>query len=85
MTSVLLKFLLTVVLLYIFWVLFKPEKKRPGKKVARKKIVRKNKTADKKPAILLPNMQQIRRNTAEQMKKNPEIVSRVIRHWLREK
>jgi len=30
-------------------------------------------------------MDQVRRKTAELMKKNPEVVSRVIRQWLKEK
>ncbi|MBC8284464.1 MAG: hypothetical protein H8E32_11675 [Nitrospinae bacterium] len=91
MTSFLLTLFLVAVVIYILWVLLKPRKKHSQKKVVRKKIASKTKPAlkhnatEKKQETLPANTDSLRKRTAEQMKKDPEIVSRVIRHWLNQK
>ena len=86
MTIIFLIFLLTAAVVFIFWYLLKSKKKRLGKKVKRKKKpVLKNKTYSKKQESIDSISDQIRRKKADQMKKNPEIISQVVRIWLNEK
>lgn len=89
MTSFFLTILLAAVVLYTFWVLFKSRKKTPPKKVIRRKgktkPAIKNRTTEKSAKSLHPNSEQIRKEETEKMKKDPELVSRVLRYWLSQK
>ncbi|MBT5471350.1 MAG: hypothetical protein HOK41_12165 [Nitrospina sp.] len=89
MTSVFLTLSLAAVVLYTFWVLFKSRKKPSQKKVIRRKgktkPVLKNKSTEKNIKSLPPNSEQIRKEETEKMKKDPELIGRVIRYWLNEK
>ncbi len=77
---------LAVVVIYILWVLFKPKKNQIKKKVAhKKKPALKNKTSAKKKEAQASLAGQIRRKREEQMKKDPEAISQVLRLWLNEK
>lgn len=83
MTFTFLVLLFAAVVLYILWVLFKPRK--PVKKKIRKKTTPALKRKDKKEQATLRSADQTRKKRTEQMKKDPEIVSRVVRYWLNEK
>ena len=74
---------LAAVVIYILWVLFKPKKKHIKKKVASRKkpALKKSATVKKQKAL----ESQIRKKREEQMKKDPEAISRVVRLWLNEK
>ncbi|MFT4579502.1 MAG: flagellar biosynthesis/type III secretory pathway M-ring protein FliF/YscJ [Nitrospinales bacterium] len=89
MTSTFLKLSLAATVIYIFWVLLKSFKKSPRKKPARKqiskKIHKKIKGKENKQQASLPSADQIRKEKTEKMKKDPELIGRVIRHWLRER
>ena len=77
------------IVIYIFWVLLNPRKKTSRKKPAKKQISKKNNPALKgkknKQQAALPSADQIRKEKTEQMKKDPELIGRVIRYWLRER
>lgn len=89
MASTFLLLALAATIIYIFWVLFKPRKKtsrkKPAKKQISKKINPKLKGKENKQRAALPSAEQIRKEKTEQMKKDPELIGRVVRHWLREK
>jgi flagellar biosynthesis/type III secretory pathway M-ring protein FliF/YscJ len=89
MASTFLILTLAATVIYIFWVLLKPRKKSSRKKPARKKISKKNhpklKGSENKQQASLPSADQIRKEKTEQMKKDPELIGRVVRHWLRER
>jgi hypothetical protein len=80
---------LAATVIYILWIVFKPRKNSSQKKPARKKISKKNnpklKRKENKQQATLPSADQIRKEKTEQMKKDPEIIGRVIRYWLRER
>jgi flagellar biosynthesis/type III secretory pathway M-ring protein FliF/YscJ len=77
------------IVIYIFWVLLNPRKKTSRKKPAKKQISKKNNPALKgkknKQQAALPSADQIRKEKTEQMKKDPELIGRVVRYWLRER
>ena len=91
MTLFLLVLLLVAVLIYIFRILLKPVGKHTPQKVIQKKIVHKNKpekthkTTEKKQEDQTSNIDPIRKKIAEQMKKDPEIISRALSYWLNQK
>ena len=91
MTFFFLVLLLVTVIIYIFWILLKPEEKHTPKQMAQKKIDPKNKpektykTTGKKQEDQISNIDPIRKKIAEQMKKDPEIISRALSYWLNQK
>ena len=89
MTSTFLVFSFAAIVIYIFWVLLNPRKKTSQKKQAKKKIIKKNRPAlkgeENKQQAILSSAYKIRKEKTNQMKKDPELIGRVIRHWLREK
>ncbi len=77
---------LSLVIIYILWVLFKPNKKQLKKKAAaKKKPALKSKASLNKKKVLSPTTDQIAKQKAEQMRKDPEVISQVVRYWLNEK
>ncbi len=80
---------LAAIVIYIFWVLINPRKKTSRKKTAKKQISKKNhpklKGKESKQQAALPSSDQIRKQKTEKMKKDPELIGRVIRYWLRER
>jgi len=91
MTFFFLVLLLTAVIIYIFWILLKPREEHAPKKELRKKIDQKNKPTKKNKAAEVKledqtsNIDPIRKKIAEQMKKDPEIISRALSYWLNQK
>ena len=89
MTSTFLVLSFAAIVIYIFWVLLNPRKKTSQKKPAKKKISKKNRPAlkgeENKQQAVLSSAYKIRKEKTNQMKKDPELIGRVIRHWLREK
>ena len=91
MTFFFLVLLLAAVIIYIFWILIKPGEEHAPKKELRKKIDQKNKptkkskTTELKPEDQTSNIDPIRKKIAEQMKKDPEIISRALSYWLNQK
>jgi len=91
MTFFFLMFLLTAVIIYIFWILIKPGEEHAPKKELRKEIDQKNKptkkykTTEVKPEDQTSNTNPFRKKIAEQMKKDPEIISRALSYWLNQK
>ena len=91
MTFFFLVLLLVTVIIYIFWILLKPEGKHTPKQVVQKKSDHKNKpektyeTTEKKQEGQISNIEPIRKKIAEQMKKDPEIISRALSYWLNQK
>ena len=84
MTSTFLILSLAATVIYIVWVLLKPRKK-PVQKQTRKKKYPKLKGKENKQQASLPSADQIRKEKTEKMKKDPELIGRVIRYWLKEK
>ena len=84
MTSTFLILSLAATVIYIVWVLLKPRKK-PVQKQTRKKNYPKLKGKENKQQASLPSADQIRKEKTEKMKKDPELIGRVIRYWLKEK
>ena len=77
---------LTAVVIFILWFLFKPKNYRRKKKVRlKKKSPLKNKVHSKKHKKIDLIYDQIGRKKMEQIKKNPEVISQVVRIWLNEK
>ena len=71
---------------FILWFLFKPKNYRTKKKVRlKKKSTLKNKAHSKKQKNIDLIYDQIGRKKVEEMKKNPEVISQVVRIWLNEK
>ena len=89
MASSLLILSLVAIVIYIFWVLLNPPKKISPKKTAKKKINKKSHQIHKgkanKQQASLPNAEKIHKEKIEQIKKDPELIGRVIRYWLRER
>jgi len=85
MTFFFLVLLLAAVIIYIFWILLKPGEEHTPKKELRKKIDQKNKATEVKPENQTSNIDPIRKKIAEQMKKDPEIISRALSYWLNQK
>lgn len=87
MASTFLILSLAATVLFIFWVLLKPRKKPSPKKTARKQIRKKShpKLKENKPQATLSSADQIRKEKTEQMKKDPELIGRVVKYWLRER
>ena len=89
MTSTFLILSLAATIIYIFWVLLKPRTKLYQKKTARKQISKKNhqkiKGKENKQQASLPSADQIRKAKTKQMRKDPELIGRILQHWLREK
>ncbi|MDC0946794.1 hypothetical protein OAS18_04685 [Nitrospinaceae bacterium] len=89
MTSTFLVLSFAAIVIYIFWVLLNPRKKTSQKKPAKKKISRKNRPAlkgkENEQQAALSRAYKIRKEKINQMKKDPELIGHVIRHWLREK
>jgi hypothetical protein len=84
MTSTFLIISLAATIIYIFWILLKPRKKTARKKIS-KKNHQKIKSTENKRQASLPSADQIRKAKIEQMKKDPELIGRVLQHWLRER
>ena len=84
MTSTFLIISLAATIIYIFWILLKPRKKITRKKIS-KKNHQKIKGKENKHQASLPSADQIRKAKIEQMKKDPELIGRVLQHWLRER
>ena len=77
---------LTAVVVFILWFLFKSKNYQPKKKVRlKKKPTPKNKVDSKKQEKIDLIYDQISRKKVEQIKKNPEVISQVVRIWLNEK
>lgn len=81
-------FLLTLIL----WVIFKPRKRQPAKKTKRqvKKIPAKKKPQPPindplNPKPVVPSQEFKRKVATELLKRNPDIVTQVVKQWLREK
>ena len=91
MTLFFLVILLVAVIIYIFWILAKPEGKRASKKVLPKKTdhinnpAQANKTTELKQKSETSSIDPARKKIFEQLKKNPEMISRVLRYWLDQK
>jgi hypothetical protein len=89
MASTFLILTLAATVIYILWIIFKPRKNSSKKKPVRKKINKKNhpdlKGKKSKQQTKLPSPDQIRKEKTEQMKKDPELIGRVVRYWLRER
>ena len=89
MTATFLGLSFAAIVIYIFWVLLNPRKKTSQKKQAKKKISKKNRPAlkgeENKQQAILSSAYKIRKEKTNQMKKDPELIGHVIRHWLREK
>jgi flagellar biosynthesis/type III secretory pathway M-ring protein FliF/YscJ len=89
MASTFLMLSLVAIVIYIFWILLNPQKRVPPKKTANKKISKKGhqklKGKSNKQQVSLSSAEKIRKEKTEQMKIDPELVGRVIRHWLRER
>jgi len=84
-TFFLLVLLLVGVIIYIFWILLKPVEKHPTKKGLRKEIDHKNKNTEVRQENQNSNIDPIRKKIAEQIKKDPEIISRALSYWLNQK
>jgi hypothetical protein len=89
MTSTFLILTLAATVIYICWIILKPRKNSSQKKSTRKNISKKKhpklKGKANKQQATLPSADQIRKKKTEQMKKDPELIGRVIRYWLRER
>ena len=85
MTFFFLVLLLVTVIIYIFWILLKPEGKHTPKQVVQKKSEKTYETTEKKQEGQISNIDPIRKKIAEQMKKDPEIISRALSYWLNQK
>jgi len=87
MTSTFLTLSLAAIVIYIFWVLLNPRKKASRKKPAKKQIRKKShpKLKQNKKQAALPSAELIRKEKIEQMKKDPELIGRVVRLWLKER
>ena len=86
MTFIFLILSLTAVVAYILWILFKPKKQRPQKITElKKKPALKKKVRAQKQKKLDSISDEISRKKAEQIKKDPKIISHVLRIWLNEK
>ena len=89
MTATFLVISLVAIVIFIFWVLLKQRKKISQKKPSKKNITKKNRPAlkekEKKQQAALSSAYKIRKEKTNQMKKDPELIGHVIRHWLREK
>jgi flagellar biosynthesis/type III secretory pathway M-ring protein FliF/YscJ len=89
MTETFLVISFAAIVIYIFWVLLNPRKKKSQKKPAKKQISKKNRPAlkekENKQQAALSSAYKIRKEKTNQMKKDPELIGHVIRHWLREK
>jgi flagellar biosynthesis/type III secretory pathway M-ring protein FliF/YscJ len=85
-----MKFLLfmivfTLITIFILWMVFRPAKPKALKKSKRptKQIARKKTTAKPVPRYLSTEEKQ--KIVTTLLKKDPEVVSKVIKQWLREK
>jgi len=91
MTLSLLLILLVAVISYIIWILAKSEGKRSSKKVLPKKMgpinnpTQINTTTELKQKTQTSRVDQARKKIAEQLKKDPEMISRALRYWLDQK
>ena len=89
MASTLLILSLVAIIIYIFWILLNPQKrvspKKTTKKIISKKGHQKLKGKSNKQQASLPSAEKIRKEKTEQMKIDPELIGRVLRHWLRER
>ena len=84
MASTLLILSLVAIVIYIFWILLNPQKRVSPKKTT-KKGHQKLKGKSKKQQASLPSAEKIRKEKNEQIKIDPELIGRVVRHWLRER
>ena len=91
MTLSLLLILLVAVIVYILWILAKSEGKRSSKNVLQKKMnpiknpTQTNATTELKQKTQASRVDQARKKIAEQLKKDPELISRALRYWLDQK
>tara|TARA_B100000029_G_C16820172_1_gene683828 strand:- start:186 stop:461 length:276 start_codon:yes stop_codon:yes gene_type:complete len=91
MTLSLLLILLVAVIVYIIWILAKSEGNGPSKKVLPKKMDPINNptltkvTTELKQKTQTSRVDQARKKIAEQLKKDPEMISRALRYWLDQK
>jgi len=71
-------------LILILWLIFRSGKSSPTKKI---KSPPKKKSQKKKvdTTPVSPTGEQLRDNAIKLLKKNPKVVSQVVRQWLREK
>ena len=89
MTATFLALSLAAIIIYIFWVLLNPRKNISKKKPAKKQISKKKRPAlkekENEQQAAFSSTYKIRKEKTNQMKKDPELIGRVIQHWLREK
>ena len=86
MTFFLLVLLLVGVLFYIFWIIVKPgEKDAPKKTDHKNEPAKKNRNTELKQADQTSNIDPIRKKIADQLKNDPELISRAISYWLNQK
>ena len=91
MTLSLLLISLVAVIVYILWLLAKPESKRSSKKVLPKQMgpinnpIQINATTELKQKTQTSRVDKARKKIAEQLKKDPEMISRALRYWLEQK
>lgn len=76
-----------LILALILWLFFRQKKSRPSKKrkPSPKKIPQRKKGGiDSKSAPTPVSSEEMRNNATELLKKNPEVVSQVVKQWLRD-
>jgi flagellar biosynthesis/type III secretory pathway M-ring protein FliF/YscJ len=85
MTFLLFMTVFTLITIFILWMVFRSAKPKVIKKSKRptKQITSKKTTV--KPVSDYPNAEQKQKIITELMKKDPVVVSKVIKKWLREK
>ena len=88
MQFILLMTSFALALILILWLIFRSGKSRHSKKLkSRTKKIAQRKKGNRtlKPEPISPTGEQLRDNATKLLKKNPEVVSQVIRQWLRDK
>lgn len=82
MTFILFMIVLALFVILVFWLVFRPGSPQPAKKPkpSTKKVQR---AIASKPAPLPVTGEQLRNNAMKLLKKNPEVVSKVVKQWLR--
>ena len=88
MTFILFMIGFAIVLFLIFWMIFRPGKSQPAKKTKRrtKKTQAKTQTTTNtasKSEPEVPSDEDMKKIATELLKKNPEVVSHVVKQWLR--
>lgn len=72
---------------FILWLIYRTKKPKVKKrtKLTSKKTPHAKKGNSQKPEPTFPSDEQLRKNATELLKKNPEVVTYVVKQWLREK